>query len=140
MSYDDYYAANVIDETIALECPVKQTKPEEHGLCKGFKKFRFYYGGKWSDGKFHKHVCIESYSSGDVGTRVYNAITGNSYPFTVGSKQESKLFKVTDAYGNRDVRTPRMLYYNNPEEYEKHFNVVLSSKIKDAWLKRSETN
>ena len=32
---------------------------------------------------------------------------------------------------------PHKLYYDNPEEFERHHNLVLSQKIKENWMEKN---
>ena len=79
------------------------------------------------------------YYSDIVGTYINNAITGEKYPFTVGSRQEKKLFKVKDntidaRFNNNYIA--RTLYYGSPEEYMKFTNCILSEDIINNWKER----
>ena len=79
------------------------------------------------------------YYSDIVGTYINNAITGEKYPFTVGSREEKKLFKVKDntidaRFNNNYIA--RTLYYASPEEYMKFTNCILSGDIINNWKER----
>lgn len=82
-----------------------------------------------------KPYKIEAYSSGDVGSRIRDPVTGDRYRnYLVGSKNEDLFFKVkmsTGEFGGRDGPT---LFYSSPEEYEKHTKSFLSQETKDRWF------
>jgi hypothetical protein len=87
------------------------------------------------------------YYSDVVGSPILDAVTGAKYPFKVGSLDEKKFFKVrsTMAYKNRSAKTPNptcasvanQAFYENPQSYMRHHDVVLSKEILDNWNKRN---
>ena len=82
------------------------------------------------DGSFLK---IESYCTPFViGSRIRHAITGKRTHCQVGTRDESAFFIVTDTTATS--QTARRLYYNSPEEYERHYRINLSTDIKNAFL------
>ena len=68
------------------------------------------------------------------GSLIRNAVTGSVEPVRVGSADERTYFKVglstgelgNDAYG-------RHLYYDSPDQYERHFGVRLAADITANW-------
>lgn len=54
------------------------------------------------------------YSNMGTGSKIYNAVTGNEYPFLSGSKSELMLWKVIAADKSQ------VLYYDSPDEWLKH--------------------
>ena len=89
------------------------------------------------------------YYSDVVGTQIVDAITGEKYNYTVGSKNEQNLFKVrsTISYNNKYSKSayptspssPNQAFYLNPQVYMKHNSVVLSQDILDKWNERQAT-
>ena len=77
------------------------------------------------------------------GSRIRNAVSGFSDKhIVVGTKDEDLFFKVSlstgelggNPYGNH-------LYYDSPEQYEKHFYTTIHDKrIKDTWWKKYRLN
>lgn len=78
------------------------------------------------------------------GSRIRNSMTGNYYPYTIGSKDEYLLFKVSLCTGEENTLTyvhkyktsipePCLLFYDSPTEYEKHFFGTISDTIKEKW-------
>jgi predicted 2-oxoglutarate/Fe(II)-dependent dioxygenase YbiX len=92
-------------------------------------------------GKFN----LEYYeTSTTVDARIRNAVTGCRYKddhpklkYLVGSRQEDLFFKT--AISNRDnvKNSPVFLFYDNPEQFEKHQRVTLSRPIKEKWTKKN---
>jgi hypothetical protein len=91
---------------------------------------------KTKDNKWVKKVNIHSYGSAGLGSNIRNAVTGAYYNYTVGSANEDFLFKVIDSTGRNNRRDPLMLYYDNPEQYEKHKHTQVSQKSKERWHKK----
>ena len=58
-------------------------------------------------------------------------------PHRVGSREDSLYFSVTDTTAKSNE--PRRLYYNNPEEFERHYHntIEVDPVIKNAWLERN---
>ena len=102
-----------------------------------------------SGGKRKKRSLPRCYPSNVVGLRIVNAMTGTTYDFNVGSKSESQLFKVAtsqpfrkrlDLLGEEvidaDGYQMNTLFYDTPEQYEKHRNVTLSDEVKKEWYEK----
>jgi hypothetical protein len=75
--------------------------------------------------------------------RIRNAVTGLRYrddhpklKYLVGSRQEDLFFKVTIANGENG-NNPVNLFYDNPEQFEKHQRVVVSQPAKEKWMKKN---
>jgi hypothetical protein len=93
-------------------------------------------------GKYYKNVIVESYGSGCQGSRIRNAFTGIYYPdacYKVGSIYDDILFKIIDSTAVDGRREPLMLYYDNPEQYERHQHATLSQQTKQAWTDKQLT-
>lgn len=90
--------------------------------------------------KHRGQYAIDIYETSYIPeTRIRNAVTGNRYrdehpklKYLVGSAQEDLFFKVSFSTGERG-RNPSILFYDSPEQCEKHHKIVLSQKIKEAW-------
>jgi len=81
-----------------------------------------------------KPVKIEAYSSGDVGSRIRDPITGDRYrDYKVGSKYEDLFFKAKPVSQNFAGRGTPTLFYSSPEQYVKHTKEFLGSEIKEMW-------
>lgn len=87
----------------------------------------------WDNGNIKKRKHIELFGSGKHGSRIRNAETGNKYPHLVGSSQEYLYFKISDSTC-RFRKEPLMLYYDNPEQYERHQFTVVNQTVKEQWL------
>lgn len=82
------------------------------------------------------------YYSDIQGTTIKNAITGEIYPWKVGSLDEQRLFKVKDNSlinkSDMEYQEGHTKFYKNPEEYMKIHNIELDEDIIEAWNKRQE--
>jgi len=87
-----------------------------------------------------KTTYIQCYSTSSTpGVPIRNAVTGvRQQGYTVGSKKEFLFFKVTYT-GLRTKRTenePCILFFDTPEQYERHMNTTLDSEIKSKWVNK----
>ena len=94
-------------------------------LDKGYNKvFRHRNGKQYS---------VEYYATSlNPGRKIRNAINGAYTNCLVGSYDEDLFFKLrllTDKC-DEDLTT---LYYDSPEQYEKHFNTELDDATKEKW-------
>jgi hypothetical protein len=76
-------------------------------------------------------------------SRIRNAVTGSRYrddhpklKYLVGSRQEDLFFKVTIANGENG-NIPIHLFYDNPEQFERHQRLILSQTCKERWTKKN---
>lgn len=58
--------------------------------------------------------------------------------FRVGTSDEDLFFSVTLATGELGQEAP-VLFYDNPEQYERHFFTKLSKELKEDWLDKRDT-
>ena len=64
---------------------------------------------------------------------IRNAVTGASqYSFRVGTSDEYLFYSVLLATGEAGQSAP-CLFFDNPEQYEKHFFTTIPNEAKDAW-------
>jgi hypothetical protein len=80
-----------------------------------------------------KKIIIDTYHSNDTpGSTIRHAVTGVWLSARVGSIEENLYFKVRDNTG----KDSRSLYYDSPEEYERHMFLILSTDIKGKWTEK----
>lgn len=80
-----------------------------------------------------KTVKISFYETTNTPNHyIRNAVSGTVMPYRVSSADEDLFFSVLFATGETG-QTAALLFYDNPEQYEQHFNVSLPTEGKDAW-------
>ena len=101
--------------------------------------YTFVYRDKvLSSGKIKK-TKVDCYTSSDSGTNIRNAETGNYYKYKVGSKEEDLFFKVALSSGEiKPANGSNILFYDSPEQYEKHLMYELSDDIKEKWIEKKQ--
>jgi hypothetical protein len=67
------------------------------------------------------------------GARIRNAATSFYEKHRCGSIYEDLYFKVSHATGEFGNKDPLILFYDNPEQYERHWNIRISQESKDIW-------
>jgi hypothetical protein len=82
-----------------------------------------------------KSVTYGLYSSGDIGSNIRDAISGQYYEAKVGSKNEDSFFKIVFSSGELQGDR-RKFYFHTPEDYERHMNTSLDQKTKESWGKK----
>ena len=82
------------------------------------------------------------YYSDVQGSYIKDAITGEVYPWKVGSYDEQRFFKVKDnsLLNKYDVnyQEGHTLFYKNPEEYMNFNNIELDKDVIEKWKKKVE--
>jgi hypothetical protein len=79
----------------------------------------------------------EAYSTSFIpGSMIRDAITGHHYnQYRVGSSSEDLFFKVREVTGQFG-KEPLLLFYDSPEQYERHMNHSVSNTIKQVWTNK----
>ena len=77
-----------------------------------------------------KSKKILLFGSGEIGTTIRNAVTGEKYyGHKVGSKNEDLYFKARICTG--EFKNTPTLFYDSAEQYEKHLGGALDQSIKE---------
>ena len=103
-------------------------------MDKGYQKVTRKLNKEWVDGKFYKNITIEFYCSSENGY-IRNAITGLRTKSKVGSLQEDSYFKVKMTTGECK-RNSGILFYDSPEQFEKHQYIILQLSNKEQWYNK----
>jgi hypothetical protein len=102
--------------------------------------YSYVYRPKMSSSGKMKKTRIDCYTSGDSGTNIRNAETGNLYKYKVGSKEEALFFKIALSSGELHARNgSNVLFFDSPEQYENYFNTELDDEIKYNWVEKKNT-
>ena len=139
--YDDYdtnAGAGYIssDDDMSSVSSVNTRRKNQRGMFDSHKKsdpgYRKIQIGRNHKGK-KKHV--EYYVSSHIpGTCIRDAITGARIQHhRVGQAYEDLYFKVSYA-DNNSTNSIDTLFYDSPEQYERHLRIPLSSHTKAKWL------
>jgi hypothetical protein len=82
------------------------------------------------------NVKVDVYTSGGLGTNIRNAISGEYYyGYKVGTVKEDLFYKTsvsTGETGNEAV----VLFFENPEQYERHFYTQVDAADKERWYSK----
>lgn len=82
----------------------------------------------------YKKKRVGIYTSGDVGTRIRNAETGEHYKYRVGSKYENLFFSVRLSTGECNGKSNLItLYFTSPNHYEKYLHNSVSEDVVNNW-------
>lgn len=90
-------------------------------------------------GKNKKNVVV--FSSGSTGSKIRNAMSGAYTNDVVGSAMEDVYYRVSYSVGAEGKK----LFYDSPEQYEKHFGCDLDkdvsngSDLKKQWAQRARS-
>jgi len=118
---DDRFLPIPENEEREIENVVKDINPRKHVLRRKIDGVKFF---------------ITVFETNFSNTHAMNAITNLPYKVKFGSKDEDSLFSVIIATGETG-QTPLILFYDSPEQYERHFYVDLSPKTKQRWHKKT---
>ena len=101
----------------------KKLFEDEKNIDKGYCKTSVYVG--------YKKVPVEYYHTNDnPGSVIRNAVTGIfETGYKVGKWQEDLFFKV----GKLNGPGRHVLFYDSPEQYERHFFLTVDPAIKEQW-------
>ena len=112
-------------------------KKELNNIKRCDSGYTFVYRDKTLPSGKIKKARIDCYTSSDAGTHIRNAETGNYYKYKVGSKEEDLFFKVALSSGKLNAgNASNILFYDSPEQYEKHLLYDLEDEIKEKWAEK----
>jgi len=81
----------------------------------------------------YERVKVECYAT-DLFKNIRHAVTGVVSRHRAGTKYQDLYFSVTDTSGlGRKLKYPKHLYYDSPEEYERHHHIQISQESKERW-------
>ena len=130
MFYDDQFNPNDVNE------PHYESNTSQKKTLNNYKLFnkRFHNVKRRQKTKTGMiSVDLEYFSSGSIDSVITSATTGMKYnEYRVGGKEEDLFFKVGVANGETKTG-PVNLFYDSPEQFEKHQNVTLANEIKKKW-------
>ena len=77
-----------------------------------------------------QRICINAIN----GQRLYCQLTGA--PIIQNSVESKQLWSVMDSTAHDGSKDPVKLYYNTPEQYERHRDVKLPLSLKEIWRQK----
>jgi hypothetical protein len=97
------------------------------------------------------NFILEYYETSRMNdSRIRNAITGTWYrddhpkcKYLVGSVQEDVFFKAHISTGENEIysrdnkKNTVLLFYDSPEQFEKHQKMTLSQSVKEKWQEKN---
>ena len=122
------------DDTFTLDSNKRKNRKLWEDIkkdIKGFHKITRLFNGKKYD--------IEVYSTSTTpGIMICDAITGSKYKeYRVGTSNEHLFFKVRLSTGELGKKCVDSLYFDSPEQYERHMKTTLSQSVKQDWSDKS---
>jgi hypothetical protein len=146
MFYDDNYHPTDQNDYEVETCSVSDSSSVANSETKRLRKIREDY--KKSDPGYAKikrrmdgkKVSIEFYHTpSHPGATIRNALTGLfERGDLVGSLDEDHYFSVILATGETG-QNPPILFYDSPQQYERHFGCQVSTDIKSKWANKNLT-
>jgi hypothetical protein len=110
-------------------------KYEEKRMIKEYKRLDQGYR-KIKKNASRRYTLEFYYTSTLSDTHIRNAISGERTRWRVGRKlEESLFFSVILATGELP-NGPYTLFYDSPEQYEKHQNLKISQRTKEQWYEK----
>jgi hypothetical protein len=85
-----------------------------------------------------KMMKIALFACGARGNTIRNAVSGQRYSgHVVGSKSEDFYYKVQVSTGEISSNGDSIsIFYDSPEQYEKHFGTFVEQSCKERWLNK----
>ena len=140
MYYEDLLETAADAENVFVEDSFDNKKNTSAAVARNidanYEKFKVPFNKTWKDGRYYENIIVEVYGSGQTGSRIRNAVTGQTYSYLVGSGAEDLFFKVTDSTGRKGRKYPLILFYDSPEQYENHQFTSVSQEIKKTWQEK----
>tara|TARA_B100000925_G_scaffold289339_1_gene272011 strand:- start:172 stop:594 length:423 start_codon:yes stop_codon:yes gene_type:complete len=77
-----------------------------------------------------QRICVNAIN----GQRLYCQLTGA--PIVQNSAESQQLWSVMDSTAHDGSKDPVKLYYNTPEQYERHRGIKLPLDLKELWRQK----
>jgi len=119
-------------------CSTINSKKKYSKLWEDVKKIDKGYHRIVRNVNYKKHEFEVYSTSVNIGMMIRNAVTGTRLKqYKVGSISEHLFFKVRWSTGELGCNTTVSLFFDNPEQFERHMKTTVSQSVKEKWLKRS---
>jgi hypothetical protein len=129
-TYNHIDSESISDGTLTSK-KRKRTKHDElENLDKGYVKTFIYKNSMKMPLEYFKTTNTQ-------GAKIRNALTGIYEDYRVGKSTEDLFFKVASTITKDPKSESHLLFYDSPEQFEKHFHCELSDEIKRKWVDKS---
>jgi hypothetical protein len=133
------YSENMVNEYMIDESSIASTDVVRQRKRDILDRYKYVDNGYRQITAGYKRKKLEYYATSYIpGASIRNAITGARYDQgRVGDISEDLYFKVSYAADDStgDVST---MFYDDPEQFERHMSTKLSDNSKQAWAKKYE--
>jgi hypothetical protein len=138
---NDYFDGSVsIEETSSINTEVRYRR-KMNELNKRIDKDYYSYKIPSFDKDEMRMEKVEVYATPLLTNGfIRNAVTGFRMKHRVGSKHEDLYFCVMDVDPSNHTplnKEPRSLFYNTPEQCERHLHITISKDVKEKWAKKN---
>jgi hypothetical protein len=115
---------------------INSDKYEEKRRMKEIKRLDSGYH-KVKKGEIRRYSVEFYHTPTTPDTQIRNAISGERTKWRVGRKKEEALF-FSVCFSTGELRNgPYILFYDTPEQYEKHQNIKVSQQTKEKWYENN---
>ena len=130
---DSYSNGSFSDtESFSDEASLSSNMKYNKQLLKFSKNTGFYRFKKNVNNKIYKIGFYETNIT--PGSLIRSATTGNRFEKVfVGTYMEDLFFKVCNTTIENGKKAPIIMFFNTPEEFEKHFKCVINENVKKNW-------
>ena len=139
---NDYFDVSdiSIEETSSIDTELRDRR-KMNELHKRMDKDYYSYKRKTFSEDGMRMEKVEVYSSPLLSNGlIRNAVTGIRMEHRVGSKYEDLYFRVMDVHADNHTPIndlPRKLFYDNPEQCERHLQITISNDVKETWSQKN---
>ena len=133
MYYEDIFHPNEENDVL------NHQKKELNNIKSSDPGYGYIFIDKLLPSGKNRKTRVDCYSAGDSGSNIRNAETGDYYKYKVGSKDEDLFFKAALASGKLKTKNnSNILFYDSPEQCEKHLMIELENYIKEQWVDKKK--
>jgi isochorismate synthase EntC len=139
MPYDnEFYGYTNDDDAESYASDSKMTNKMKREMAELNKEDKYFFQMKRKPNSYSTKT-INVFGSGDIGAPIRDAVSGiRNFGHRVGSASEDLYFKAricTGEFGNREAPT---LFFDSPEQYERHMLQSLDAQAKMRWHKKNQ--
>ena len=138
---DEIYSDDItIDETSTIDTDTRHYLKNYERAKRENNDFYSYKRPVITEDGEYALEKVEIYSTPLLtNSHIRNAVSGTFSRHRIGSKYDDLYFKMMDVTGKgrtKDNYLPRKLYYDDPEQCERHLGITISQEIKNNWIEK----